>query len=232
LNLLKYKALFIVVTAVLALLVASPALRRVLVLPQTEFFTEISLLGPSLIAANYPYNITANENYNVFLGITNNLGSCAYYQIEAKFRNATESAPNSFNFTPSSLPSLYSLPIFVANQESLEIPVNFEFSYSFRSVMRTVYTNVTVAGGSGQNATVEQRAANITLLQANFDYLRLNGENLNLQGLSSDWNLITNVFYGNLVFELWIYNSTIGSFQYNQRFVDLKLNMTSAGFLG
>ena len=82
-------------------------------------------------------------------------------------------------------------------------------------------------GGPGQNATIEQRADNVTLLQANFDSLKFNGENLNLQGYSSDWNPQTNVFYGNLVFELWIYNSTIGSFQYNERFVDLKLNMTS-----
>jgi hypothetical protein len=36
-NLQQYKALFIVVTAVLSLLVVSPALARVLVYPQTSF---------------------------------------------------------------------------------------------------------------------------------------------------------------------------------------------------
>jgi hypothetical protein len=46
LNLQQYKALWIVVTAVLALLVSSPAMTRVLVYPQTSFFTEVWLLGP------------------------------------------------------------------------------------------------------------------------------------------------------------------------------------------
>jgi hypothetical protein len=120
----------------------------------------------------------------------------------------------------------------VADRESLELLVNFAFDYSFQNVTRTIYTNVTVPGGTGQNATVEQRAENITLLQANFDSLKLNSATLNLHGYSSDWDFQKNEFFGNLIFELWIYNSTIGSFQYNQRFVDLKLNMTSAGFLG
>ena len=84
------------VTAVLALLVASPALQQVLVYPRTEFFTELSLLGPWSMAENYPYNITNGENYSVFLGVANQLGSCAYYQVEVKFRNETQSAPDSF----------------------------------------------------------------------------------------------------------------------------------------
>jgi hypothetical protein len=204
LNLTQYKALFIVVIAVLALLVASPALQRVLVYPQTDFFTGLSLLGPGHMTENYPYNITSGENYTVFLGVNNQLGACAYYQVEVKFRNETQSAPDSFNFTASSLPSLYNLTAFVADKESLDIPVNFAFDYSF------------------------QKSADNTL-QANFDSLTFNGETLNLQGYTSDWNPQTNVFYGNLVFELWIYNGTIGGFQYNERFVDLKFNMTSTG---
>jgi hypothetical protein len=228
-NLTQYKTLFIVVTAVLALLVASPALQRVLVYPQTEFFTGLSLLGPGHMAENYPHNITDGQDYSVFLGIANQLGACAYYQVEVKFRNATQPAPDNLNGTPSSMPSLYNLPVFVADKQNLEIPVNFGFNYSFQSVARTVSVSVTVPGGPGQNATIEQRTENITLLQANFGSLNFNGETLNLHGYSSDWNSQTNVFYGNLIFELWIYNATIGSFQYNQRFVDLKLNMTSTG---
>jgi hypothetical protein len=225
-NLTQYKALFILVTAVLALLVASPALQRVLVYPRTEFFTELSLLGPGHMAEDYPYNITPNGNYTVYLELGNQLGSCAYYQVEVKFRNETQSAPDSLNRTASSLPSLYNLTAFVADQELLEIPLNFAFNYSFQNVVRTVYTNVTVLGGLGKNGTVEQRADNITLLQAKFDSLKFNGATLDLQGYSSDWNAQTNKFFGNLVFELWIYNSTAGSFQYHERFVDLKFDMT------
>lgn len=206
LNLTQYKALFIVVTAVLALLVASPALQRVLVYPRTEFFTELSLLGPGHVAENYPYNITSGETYSVFLGVGNQLGSCAYYQVEVKFRNETQSAPDSFSRTASSLPSLYNLNVFVADKESLEIHFDFEFDYSFQNSTRVNFDR---------------------LKFSIYDPMNVNGETLNLHGYSSDWNPQTNLFYGNLVFELWIYNSTIGSFQYNERYVNLKLNMTS-----
>ena len=160
-NLTQYKALFFVVTAVLALFVVSPALQRVLVLPQTEFFTEVSLLGPEHRAENYPHNITSGENYSVNLDITNNLGYCAYYQIEVKFRNETQSAPDSFNRTYSSLPSLSNLNVFVADKESFEMPVNFAFDYSFRNVSRTIYNNIALPEVAGQNATFELRAENI-----------------------------------------------------------------------
>ncbi len=198
-NLTQYKALFIVVIAILALLVASPALQRVLVYPQTEFFTELSMLSSNHTAENYPYGIVRNESYNISLGITNQLGSVAYYQVEVKFRNETQSGPDTFNQTASSLPSLYNFNMVVANKESLEIPITFSIDYQ----------------------------ENNNLQQVTYNSLILNGLNLNLGGTTSDWNPLTNQYYGNLIFELWIYNSTISSFQYNDRFVDLILNMTS-----
>ncbi len=200
LNLKQFKAIFIIGTTVLALLVASPALQRILVSPPVAPFTELSMLGPEHNITNYPYNITQNKNYSVFLTLNNQLGYCAYYQIEVKFRNETESAPDGVNLTPSSLPSLYNLTTFVANKESLEIPITFVFNYFYITNDRTP--------------------------QINFNSLKLNEVLLNLHGDSSQWNSTTNIFYGNLIFELWIYNGTLGSFQYNERYVDLKFNMT------
>ncbi len=226
-NLQQYKLPFIVVAAILALLVASPALQRVLVYPETEFFTELGLLGPGHMAENYPYNITSNQDYSLFLQIRNNLGSAAYYMVDVKFRNETQSAPNSFEGTPSALNPLYSIPVFVADKESFEIPVNFAFDYSFRNVTRLIYYNVTVPGEAGQNATTKEVAENVTLLQANFNSLTFNGVNLPLTGLSSDWNATQSRFYGNLIFELRVYNSSLGYFVFHDRFVDLKFNMTS-----
>jgi hypothetical protein len=226
-NLHEFKVVFLVVTAVSALLVASPALQRVLVYPQTEFFTELSLLGPSHAAGDYPYNIARNGNYTVFLGVANHLGSCAWYIIEVKFRNQTQSAPDSFAGTPSSLQSLYNITAFIADKESLEVPVSFVFNYSFQNVTRIVYTNVTVSQGPGKNDTIKQRADNIALLQVNFKSLMLNGVTLNLQSCSSDWNPHTSEFFGNLVFELWIYDGSAGGFQYHERSVDLKFNVTN-----
>jgi hypothetical protein len=200
-DLREYKALFLIVTGVLALLVASPALQRLLVYPQTEFFTEMWLLGPGHMAEDFPFNITRNQTYSVFLGVGNHLGRCAYYVVEVKFRNQTQSAPDSFNRTASGLPSLCDIDVFVADKESLELPLSFSFDYN-------------------------ESSYNATLSQVSFSSMVLNGALVDLRGYSAVWDSQTSRFFGNLFFELWIYNDTIGTFQYHERYTDLKFNMT------
>ena len=196
----RFKVLFLVVTAISALLVASPALQHFLVYPQTEYFTELWLLGPAQKAENYPYNITQNGNYQVYLGISNHLGSCGYYLVQVKFRNQTMIGPDSFNRTHSNLPTLYSFNVFVADKQTVQMPIDFFFDY---------------------NKVDSQNDS-----QVNFNRLTLNNAQVNLNGYSTSWNSTNNDYYGKLVFELWLYNSTLGSFQYNERFVDLRFNMT------
>ncbi|RLI41503.1 hypothetical protein DRO59_06810 [Candidatus Bathyarchaeota archaeon] len=91
---------------------------RVLIYPRTEFFTELWILDSNHRAENYPFNITRNQNCNVFLGIGNHLGYCAYYLVEVKFRNQTQPEPTNFgpigNRTPNPLPSLFNITAFVA----------------------------------------------------------------------------------------------------------------------
>jgi uncharacterized membrane protein len=200
-NIREYSVLFWIVVGVLALLVASHALQRLLVYPQTEFFTELWLLGPEHKAENYPFNITRNENYRVFLDVGNHLGSCAYYLVQVKFRNQTQPAADSFNRTYSTLPSLYNITVFVADKETWEIPISFSFNYA-------------------------QDNYNETLLQVRFSNLTLNDSVLNLNDYSAIWDGQRTGFFGNLFFELWIYNVTIGAFQYHERYTDLKFNMT------
>jgi hypothetical protein len=225
LNLLQYKALFLVVTGVVVLFIASPVLEKVLVYPQTEYFTELWLLGPQHTAENYPHNITRGEDSSIFLGIANHLGSCAYYVVEVKFRNATQSGPDSFNRTCSSLEPLYSLNVFVPDKETLEMPMSFSLDYSFDEVTRTAYRNVPVSTHDG-NVTYRTISENVTLERANLNHLRLNDVTVSLQGLSSDFNPQTREFFGNLVFELWLYNPQTSNLVYHERYVDLKLNLT------
>jgi uncharacterized membrane protein len=197
----QYKAGFFVVTAILALFAASPALQRLLVMPQTEFFTELWLLGAEHRAEGYPYNVTSGETYTVYLGIANHLGSCGYYVVQVKFRNSTESAPNSFNRTCSTLPSLYNLTVFVADKAMVEVPVTFTLNYSLGMY-------------------------NESLPQVTLTGIRLNGLMLKAETLSV-WNAEKSEFYGSLFFELWIYNSTTARFQYHERYVSLRLNLTA-----
>lgn len=199
----KYGVTFFVVVAIVALLVASPALSRALVWPRSEFFSELSVLGSGHMAEDYPFNLSSGQSYSIFLGIGNQLGYCAYYQVQVKFRNESQSMPSSFGAVedrvPSSLPSLFNVTAFVADQESWELPVSFGFNYIYDA-----------------NASVVM-----------FESLMFNGNMLNLAGENTVWNATTSRFYGDLVFELWLYNSSTSSFGYHGRFVDLKLNMTT-----
>ena len=197
-NIKEYGVLFWIVVGVLALLVASPALQRLLIYPQTEFFTELWLLGPEHKGENYPFNITRNENYNVFLGVANHLGHGAYYVVQVKFRNLTQSGADSFNRTSSSLPSLYSIAAIVADKETWELPVVFSFDYAY----------------------------DVNVSQVYFNRVMFNDVVLDLNGSSAAWDPQRSGFFGNLFFELWIYNDTIGNFQYHERYTDLKFNMT------
>ena len=197
-NLQEYKVLFIIAISVSALLVASPALQRLLGYPQTEFFTEMWLLGPEHMAENYPFNITLNENYNVFLGASNHLEHCAYYAVQVKFRNQNQSAPDPFTRTPSSLPPLYSINFIVADKEAWELPMTFSFDYSYDEVNSQVI----------------------------FNQMIFNGAALNLNGYSATWDAEKSRFFGNLIFELWVYNDAVGGFTYHERYNDLKFNMT------
>jgi uncharacterized membrane protein len=195
LNIIQYKALFIVATAVFALFVASPALQRVLFYPQTEFFTELYLLGPTHTAGSYPYNITRNMPYTVYLGITNHLSLCAYYQIQVKFLNSTNSG---IEVDYSNLTSLYNIFAVVGDKEHYELPIHFSMNYSFNQPYAV-----------------------------NFQSLTLNDQKMDLSRLTSNWNATTKTISGKLIFELWLYNATTEVFQYNSRYVNLKLNMTS-----
>lgn len=196
-SLYEYRVLFFTVTGILALVVASPALSRLLVLPRTEFFTELWILDSKHMAEDYPFNITCNHNCSVFLGIGNRLEYCAYYLVEVKFRNLTQSAPDSFNRTPSSLPALFNITAFVANEEVWELPLTFSFDYGY----------------------------NETLLQIDFHNLTLNDVTSDMRNSTVTWDSQKKGFFGDLFFELWIYNGTTNSFRYHERFVNLRLKM-------
>lgn len=204
-SLVKHAVPYFVVMALVALLAASPVIGKVASYPRTEPFTELWVLGSSHMAGDYPYGVSSGQNYSVFLGIGNQLGYCAYYVVEVKFRNETQSAPYSYgglaNMTPSSLPSLFNFTAFVADQNNWELPLTFSFDY----VM-----------------------VNDTALQVDFDRMVLNDVVLDLRGSSTAWDFNKTRFYGDLVFELWLFNSKSQVFQYHQRFVDLKLNMTAS----
>ncbi len=202
-DLREYRLFFIVVTFVVALLVASPALQRLLVYPRTEFFSEIWLLGQNHKAEGYPYNVTRNQSYSIYLGIGNQLGKCAYYNVEVKLRNSSQSAPTSFgpleNRTPSTLPSLYNVTAVVADQTTWERLLEFSFDYTYDNASDAIQ----------------------------FGSMMLNDVTLDLSHSMTSWNSTVQGYRESLVFELWIYNATSNAFQYHSRASWLWFNMTT-----
>lgn len=192
-----------VVVGILSLLVASPFLSRVLVYPRTEFFTELWILDTNHKTENYPFNITRNQNYSICLNIGNHLGYCTYYSVQVKFRNQTQGAPTSFgpieNRSPSSLPSLFNVTAFVADEQDWELPLTFSFDYVWDEMLSKI----------------------------NFLGLRLNGVWLNMTDYTVSWDSEKSEFRGFLFFELWLFNASANVFQYHGRFVSLRFNLTT-----
>jgi hypothetical protein len=198
----QYRVLFLTVTFVVALLAASPVLSRVLVYPRTEFFTELWLLGPEHTAEGYPYNVSSGTEYSVYLGVSNRLGYTAYYQVQVKFRNASEPGPTSFGpegtRVPSNVSSLLNLTVFVGDLQTWERQLPFSFTYAYNPVTGRV----------------------------DFGSLTFWGIPLDLTGRSIAWNASRREFAGILFFETWLYQNETVEFTYHERFVSLRLNMT------
>jgi hypothetical protein len=195
----QYKSVLLVVVIVSALFAASPVIQHFLVVPQKDFFTELSLFG-QYHNATYPSNVTSGENYRLYLDVANHLGSDSRYAIEVKFRNQTQSAPDSFIHTASALPSLGNFTFSVADNGTLELPIDISFQYALNA---KVTSKLDI-----QNIIINNDTVNVNKATVTRDFQR--------QG-----------FYGNLFFELWIFNSTIQTYQYNQRYVGLWLTFNT-----
>lgn len=162
-----------------------------------ERFTEFWVLGPGHRAEDYPFVVRPSEPQRVYVGIRNHLGALAYYALRVKLRTQGEPLPSQTGAEPSPVPSLYEFRAFVAENGTWEIPVTFEVF------------DVSLSPGT-------------CAVQG----LRLNGEALSVRSISS-WDIERRGFYYELFFELWLYNSALGGFEYHNRFVGLWLNVTA-----
>jgi hypothetical protein len=193
-----YKVIFVVVGLVGVLVFGSPALGSVVHLPGGEKFSELWILGPRHMASDYPFNVTENESYLVYLGVGNHLGSSAYYRVYVKFRNQTEALPNVTAGVPSSVPLLCDYSVFLSSGQVWEASLTFSFS------------NVEVANNRSS-------VGSLTINNATFNVNKL-----------AEWDAKYMGYYYQLFMELWIYDSVSNGFSYHNRFVSLWLNMTAS----
>lgn len=196
LKLKDYRTVFAAVGLVGVLLFASPTFSLVLHLPSGERFSELWILGPGHMAENYPFNIRAEEDYLVYVGVGNDMGYSAYYVAYVKLRNQTEPLPNATVGTPSPLEPLYEYRIFLQDGKSWEEPLTFSLSDV------TSFKNQSFVGS-----------------------IRINGVAFNVDKLAL-WDVNNTGCYYQLFVELWIYNVEIEALQFHNRFVSIWLNVT------
>jgi hypothetical protein len=145
---------------------------------------------------NYPFNIAVCQNYSIFVGVGNHLGSPAYYVLYMKFSNETDLLPNDTLGTPSPLQPLYEYRFSIQDRMNWESLLTFSVS------------NGSISGNNSQINT-----------------LQINGVIFNVDK-HTQWDSNSSTFKYHLFFELWLYNSSSNAVLYNDRFVDLQLNLT------
>jgi hypothetical protein len=192
-----YKLVFVAVGLIAVLLIATPALGNVLHLPGGEQFSELYLLGPDQMAENYPFNIAIGQNYSVYVGVGNHMGSSVYYVLDVKIKNQTDPMPNATDGTPSSLQPLYEYRFIVQDGKTWESPLTF---------------SVSDGSFSGNQSLIKTLTINDSVFSVN---------------KSTIWDSNSTMFSYQLLFELWIYYEQSGTIAYNNRFVYLRLNFTS-----
>ena len=199
-NLNEYKVVFVVATIALILVGASPAISAFISFPNNKNqFSELWVLGPARVMDNYPLEVNTNTDYPIFLGVGNNMHSSSYYMINVKFRNQTQSAPDSLGSTPSSLPALYQYMVFVGNEQT------WETNFTLRIIDLYTYGNSTL------------------LREVSF-----NGQAFSVN-CPAVWDSQNGGFYFQVFFELWRYNVTARNFQYENQsvWIWLKVNPIS-----
>lgn len=124
-DLKDYRNIFAVCSLVLSFFAITPALNIFVPFYVEESFSELSILGPTHMAKEYPFNVRVNTEERLYVTVGNHMGESAYYMVYVKLRNQTQSLPN--NDVSSSLDPLYEFSFFLLDGEKWEGLTRFKF---------------------------------------------------------------------------------------------------------
>jgi hypothetical protein len=195
-----YKLVFAAVSLIGILVIASPVISMFLPPSQGDQFSELYLLGPEHGTEDYPFNIMTGQSYSVYVGVVNHLDASAYYALYVKLRNQTDLRPNPETGTPSPMQPLYECRFSIKDGDNWEEQLTF----------------------SALNASISANQSVIRQLMINGGKFDVNKPSL--------WSSNSSVFFYQLVLELWLYNEKSGSIQFNDRYVDIPLNLTIGSY--
>jgi len=195
-NFENVRRLYVFSCVVLCLVFLSPTLAVIVPFPEREKFSELWILGSNRMMEGYPFEVSPGENYHVFLGVGNQMGDLECYSVRVKLRNQSEPSPDSEAGLPSSLEPIFEYRVFLTNNATWEK----EFSFSFEDI------------------SFESNVSRVTRLS-------IGGYDVNVSKVAV-WDDANSGFYYQLFFELWVYNATVSSFQFHNRYVGFWLNVT------
>jgi hypothetical protein len=190
-----YRLIFVVIGIVITVLVSSVLVSYNLHLPQGEKFSELYILGSN--QSNYPFNVSAGQDYSIYPNVRNHLGTVTHYSVVVKLGSLSELLPEETSSTPNSLPVLYEYKFTLGDGQDWRGSLNFSFS------------NVIFESGFSQIGTIK-----INDVTTNIDK-------------KAYWDSTYNGYYYQLVLELWLGDGANENFMFNNRFVTLTLNMTT-----
>jgi hypothetical protein len=196
-NLDNWKIIYTLLCAALVLIILSPTLVSFFGPPPRERFSQLWILDENHMAENYPSNIPPNQDYDIFVGVGNHMGSSSSYVLYAKLGVQRENLPNATAGVPSPLTPLYEYRPIIEDNENWETSIRFSFF------------NVTVFDDQLLIRTI-----------------KINDVAFNVNKFAS-WDSNNNGYSCYLIFELWLYNPDSGVLQFHNRFVDLRLNIVS-----
>ena len=124
-DLKDYRNLFVACSMVLSFFAVTPSLNIFVPFYVEESFSELSILGPTHMAKDYPFDIRVNTENSLFVTVGNHMGGSTYYMVYVKLRNQTQSFPG--NGMPSSLAPLYEFRVFLLDGEEWEGVLRFKF---------------------------------------------------------------------------------------------------------
>lgn len=167
--------------------------------PAGEAFSELYILDSDHKAEGYPFVVRVGQDYSLVVGVVDHLSSVAYYDVELKLRNASDSLPNATLGVPSSLPELYGFRAFTVDGGTWESDLTFRF--------------LDIAFGQNVSQVGKVLINNFTC-------------DVNKPVA---WDAVNNGYYVQVFLELWLYDAVSYAFQFHNRFVGLWLNLTAAG---
>jgi uncharacterized membrane protein len=195
-NFQHLKLIYVGICALLCFLILAPNIMSGKFFAQSENFSELWILGPNHVAEGYPSIVSPNKLYKIYLGVGNLMGDLEYYTVYVKLGNQTEILPNNEGGLPNPLEPVFEYRLFLRDNETWEREVSFSF----------------------EQVSFEGNVSRVSRLI-------IDGHSVDIDEIAV-WDTKGNEFYYQLFFELWIYNSTASSFEFHNRSVGLRLNMS------